>query len=246
MVRRLLGTVAAVLVVAAALVLAGWFVFASLTGATLITFRTGSMSPTMPQGALAVSLPVTAEEIAVGDVVTVQRADSRLPVTHRVVEVRLPPDAAMLPAGTRELVLQGDDNDTVDSSPYVVADARRVVFAVPRLGTAIMLLQTPLGMGALGLLAGALTVWAFWPRRPAAAEDDETGPGSGTAPAGETEGGSDTAPVAADPLHADQRGDGPPDGAPAVAGSPAPAPPAAGAPQTRRERRLAEIGGTPR
>src|SRR5690606_2208737 len=137
----------------------------SLTGATLITFRTGSMTPTMPQGAVAVSMPVTAAEIAVGDVVTVQRSGEELPVTHRVVEVRGPGEATSsteLPSDARELVLKGDDNDTVDMRPYVVTEARRAVVAVPQLGAALMLLQSPLGMGVMTLLAGLLTAWAFW------------------------------------------------------------------------------------
>lgn len=157
------------MLVAAVLTVLGWFAFSAVTGATLITFRTGSMSPTMPQGAVAVSMPVAAVQIEVGDVVTVQREGEQLPVTHRVVEVRGPGEASTgtLPEGARELVLKGDDNDTVDALPYVVAEARRAVFAVPHVGAALMLLQSPLGMGTLTLLAGLLTAWAFWPRRTA-------------------------------------------------------------------------------
>lgn len=167
--QRVLGTAAATLVVVAAVALACWFAFALTTGATLITFRTGSMAPSMPQGALAVTLPVDAPGIAVGDVVTVPRSSDGQPVTHRVVEVR---DAAAarsetpLEAGQRELVLKGDDNDAVDARPYVVSEARRVVFAVPGAGAALGVVQSPIGMGVLVLLAGALTVWAFWPRDP--------------------------------------------------------------------------------
>ena len=56
--RGLLGGIAATLVVGAVLLLGAWFAYSAITGATLITFRTGSMAPTMPQGALAVALPV--------------------------------------------------------------------------------------------------------------------------------------------------------------------------------------------
>lgn len=165
---RLLGMAATVLLIVAAIGLACWLVFSAATGATLITFRTGSMAPTMPQGSLAVSLPVDAAEIEIGDVVTVPRHADGVPVTHRVVEVRGSDTASAatpLAQNERELVLKGDDNDTVDMRPYVVAEARRVLFAVPGMGAGITLLQSPPVMGALVIGAGALTAWAFWPRK---------------------------------------------------------------------------------
>lgn len=182
MVRRMLGTAVTVIVVAAALGLAGWFVFSALAGASLVTFRTGSMSPTMPQGAVAVTLPAQAASLEVGDVVTVQRANEPMPVTHRVIEIRAvgaqaphaPDLRAAVPGGrppdpgdpaAREIVMQGDDNDTPDHLPYIVTEVRRTVFALPHAGTALMLLQTPIGTGALILGVGALVTWAFWPRR---------------------------------------------------------------------------------
>lgn len=171
MLSKILGAAVTTLLVVAALGLASWFAFSAATGATLITFRTGSMSPTMPQGALALSIPVKAGDIKVDDVVTVKRSGEELPVTHRVVEVRDPDHATQeqrIPDDARELVLKGDDNATVDMLPYVVKDARRVVFAVPQAGAVLMLMQSPIGLGVLILLAGTVTTWAFWPKR----EDD--------------------------------------------------------------------------
>ncbi|WP_449282973.1 hypothetical protein [Leucobacter sp.] len=189
MIRKILGTAATVVVVAAALGLACWFVSSAATGATLVTFRTGSMSPAMPQGAVAVTLPTPADALRIGDVVTVQRAGEPMPVTHRVIEIRevTPPGEhapdlrAAAPGGeapdprdpdAREIVMQGDDNDTPDHLPYVVTEVRRAVFAVPHAGTALMLLQTPIGAGTLVLGVGALVTWAFWPRR----DDEDPGP----------------------------------------------------------------------
>lgn len=166
--NKLVSRTATTLLVAAVLVVATWFAFSAVSGATLVVFRTGSMSPAMPQGSVAVSMPVTADQIEIGDVVTVQGADRQLPVTHRVVEVRDTVSVSHegeVPANARELVLKGDDNDTVDMLPYVVTEARRTVFAVPALGSVLMLLQSPLGMGAMTVVAGALTAWAFWPER---------------------------------------------------------------------------------
>ncbi|MHA3684119.1 signal peptidase I [Leucobacter sp. HY1908] len=168
MLSKILGAAVTTLLVVAALGLASWFAFSAATGATLITFRTGSMSPTMPQGALALSMPVKAGDIEVDDVVTVKRSGEELPVTHRVVEVRDADYATQeqrIPDDARELVLKGDDNATIDMLPYVVKDARRVVFATPQAGAALMLMQSPIGLGVLILLAGTVTTWAFWPKR---------------------------------------------------------------------------------
>ncbi len=53
---------------------------------TLMMFKTGSMSPTIPAGSVALVREIPASEIQVGDVVTVARPDA-LPVTHRVTSV---------------------------------------------------------------------------------------------------------------------------------------------------------------
>ncbi|SJN12322.1 Signal peptidase I [Leucobacter sp. 7(1)] len=161
----ILGTTA---IVAAVVALAAWGVLTITAGATLVVFRTGSMAPAIPQGALAVSFPVAAEEIQVGDVVTVQRPGEDLPVSHRVIEVRAGSDATVsppIPRNARELVMQGDANAQPDMRPAVVRDARRVVWSAPGAGTALMMLQSPIGLGGMVVGAGALTTWAFWPRR---------------------------------------------------------------------------------
>lgn len=172
--RVVLAAATTTIVVAAAAVVA-WFAYSALTGATLITFRTGSMSPTIPQGSVAVALPVTASEVQLGDVLTVQRSDEELPVTHRVLEIRTAEHASTegLPEDAREIIMHGDGNDTPDMKPYVITEARRVVLSQPGLGTALMLLQSPLGMGVLTVLAGAFTVWAFWPKPRSGGEGGE-------------------------------------------------------------------------
>ncbi|MBL3699095.1 S26 family signal peptidase [Leucobacter luti] len=168
--RHVFGVAGTTLLAVAAIALVGWFAVAAATGATLVIFRTGSMSPAIPQGALAVSVPVSAPDIRVGDVVTVQRETGTLPVSHRVVSTGVPAvsetaaGAEPAPADARELVLRGDANDTADAQPYVVREARRVVASAPWLGTGLTLLQSPLGLGLLVIGAGGITTWAFWPR----------------------------------------------------------------------------------
>lgn len=130
----------------------------ALFGASLVVFRTGSMAPSMPTGTLAVALPVDAADIAVGDVLMVER-DEQLPVTHRVVEIT--PD----PRDENGVVvlLKGDANGSADREPYHLTEAMRIVFPIPGLGTAFMVARTPLFLGAATLLVAALVVWAFWP-----------------------------------------------------------------------------------
>ncbi|MFV0535586.1 MAG: signal peptidase I [Cumulibacter sp.] len=168
MIKKIIGATVTTLIVATAVGLVCWFVLAATTGASLITFRTGSMAPSMPQGAIAVAMPVKASEIKVNDVVTVQRPGESLPVTHRVVEVRTPEEATApdgIPDDARELVLKGDDNDVADFEPYVVTDAKKVVFSLANAGAVLAWLKTPIRMGLMILLVGALTTWAFWPAR---------------------------------------------------------------------------------
>lgn len=189
MLGRVMGIATTAILVVAVLGLAIWFAYSTLTGATLVVFRTGSMSPAMPQGTLALTLPVGAHELQPGDIVTVQREAEKLPVTHRVLEIQMvdpeypglerilatAPDTQETPdplsSDARMLTLQGDANATPDPLPYVATQVRRTVFSVPGLGTALTLLQTPIGLGALTIGLGALAIWAFWPARSPQAPD---------------------------------------------------------------------------
>lgn len=126
---------------------------------TLIMFRTGSMSPTIPAGSVAVVQRVPATEIAVGDVVTVDRA-GELPVTHRVTTIS--PGAS---ADERVITMRGDANAADDAFPYTVSSVRRVLFSVPGIALLIVGMGNPLVLGGLTIAATTLVVWAFWPRR---------------------------------------------------------------------------------
>lgn len=123
---------------------------------SLIMFKTGSMSPTIPAGSLAVVHEIPASEIRVGDVVTVDRA-GELPVTHRVTSVAGSGD-------TRTITLRGDANPTDDAAPYVVSAVRIVWLSIPGWANVVVWFSNPLVLGALTLGATALVTWAFWPR----------------------------------------------------------------------------------
>jgi|SRR5690625_875854 len=140
------------------LVVVGWLLFSFFTGATLVVLKTGSMSPTMPAGTAAVTMPTAAADLEVGDVVTVQRDDTSLPVTHRIIEIT--------PGNTpaeRELRLQGDANATPDLFPYRVEETHRVITAMPGLGRMLAVAQGPVVMGVATVVVAALCLRAFWP-----------------------------------------------------------------------------------
>lgn len=124
---------------------------------TLIMFKTGSMSPTIPTGSLAVVQEVAGSDIRVGDVVTVDRQGA-LPITHRVTSV------TALEPGTVSLTLRGDANPTEDPAPYVVSTARRVLFSVPGLAYAVAAMSNPIALGGITMGAAGIVTWAFWPR----------------------------------------------------------------------------------
>lgn len=139
---------------------------------TLIMFRTGSMSPTIPAGSVAVVQRVPASEITVGDVVTVDR-EGELPVTHRVTSV-----IAGASAQERVITMQGDANTAEDPFPYTVSSVRKVIFAIPGVASIIAGMGNPMVLGVLTVAATSLVVWAFWPREQhrAARDPDGNGP----------------------------------------------------------------------
>lgn len=78
----------------------------------------GSMEPGIRTGDLLVATPTTANDVAVGDVITVRSDVTDRYVTHRVAEIF---DAD----GEIGLRLKGDANSTVDLEEYVMpTDAR--------------------------------------------------------------------------------------------------------------------------
>lgn len=131
-------------------------VLSAVCNVSLIMFKTGSMSPTIPAGSLAAVREIPASEIEVGDVLTVDRP-GELPVTHRVTSIA--------GAGeSRTITMRGDANAADDPLPYTVTSAREVLLSVPHLAKAVVWFSNPWVLGALTLAASALVTWAFWPR----------------------------------------------------------------------------------
>ena len=138
-----------------------WLVCAWLFGLSVIVFKTGSMAPAIPAGGASISREIPASEVAVGDVITVQRDTSALPISHRVVSVDTVPGQPQ----QRSVVLQGDANATPDLEPYVIEKTRVVVASAPGAGTALALLRSPFALAVTTLVVALLVVWAFWPQR---------------------------------------------------------------------------------
>lgn len=124
---------------------------------TLIMFKTGSMSPTIPTGSLAVVSEVSGGDIRVGDIITVDRQDA-LPITHRVTSV------TPLQGGAVSITMRGDANPTEDPAPYIITTARKVLFSVPGLAYAVSAASNPLALGGISIGAAGIVTWAFWPR----------------------------------------------------------------------------------
>ncbi|MCM3779965.1 signal peptidase I [Microbacterium hydrocarbonoxydans] len=144
---------------AAGVVCIALVVLALAAQVTLIMFRTGSMSPTIPAGSVAVVQRVPATDVAVGDIVTVDRS-AELPITHRITSVS---DGAT--ADERVITMRGDANTSDDPFPYAVTSVRRVLFSVPGVAPVIVALGDPLVLGGITVAATVIVVWAFWPRR---------------------------------------------------------------------------------
>lgn len=120
----------------------------ALFGLRPLVFQSGSMSPTITTGALAISHRVDAASLEEGHVVSVPTGTGSR-VTHRIVEVTHEGDAAILR-------LRGDANEATDIHPYPVTHADRVLLDVPYVGYAVGWLSGPVGLFLLGLYAAFL------------------------------------------------------------------------------------------
>ncbi|ROR97555.1 signal peptidase [Salana multivorans] len=143
---------------------------ALLTGVRPVVFISGSMSPTIQTGALALTAPVAADGIEEGDVISVTRADG-VRVTHRAVEL-VAQDGRVL------LVMKGDANTDVDAERYDVTDgADRVIWHVEGAGSVVGSLSTPwIVVGAVALVLIALIPGKR--ARPTADDADAAGAGA--------------------------------------------------------------------
>jgi len=100
----------------------------SVFSGSLAIVRSSSMEPAMRAGALAVMLPIDAEDVKVGDIIAFEPPwDPDVIVSHRVIGVRYD--------GQLSFDTKGDA--TEDSDPYWVPARNvhgKVIFSIPYLG----------------------------------------------------------------------------------------------------------------
>ncbi len=130
---------------------------APLLGVRLLVFESGSMSPTVETGGLALTRTVAADELAVGDIVSVTPPSGER-VTHRIVGI----DGT---GGQTLLSLQGDANQAPDPEPYPVTEADRVLFHVNHLGFVVDALASPYAVFLAGAFVAGLLALAFKGRK---------------------------------------------------------------------------------
>lgn len=107
-----------------------------VAGGRVIIFTSGSMSPAIPAGSVALTVPVPADTVVEGNVITVRRDDERL-VTHRVQEATTSQDVTFV-------TLRGDANASDDPHPYTLqGPVQRVLWSVPGIGRLMAAAQSP-------------------------------------------------------------------------------------------------------
>lgn len=132
---------------------------------SLIMFKTGSMSPTIEAGSVAVVREIPAASIRVGDIITVDRS-GELPVTHRVTGI-----SPGVTDAQRVITMRGDANPVDDPFPYAVDTVRSTLWHVPGLAKVVVWFGNPWVMGGITVAAAGLVTWAFWPRENTMKED---------------------------------------------------------------------------
>ena len=103
------------------------------------TVFSGSMEPQLKTGSVAITRPVEAEDIKVGDIITFHSPLSEKLISHRVIAVE---DSSSLNFQTK-----GDANE--DADPFVVpaqSVVGKICFNIPYFGYAAQFIKTPLGL----------------------------------------------------------------------------------------------------
>ena len=158
---RAIGNVAFGIAVALGIAVAVVAVGPRLLPYQVLPVLTGSMEPALPTGALAVMVPVSADELAVGDVITFNHPQAaRAYVTHRIVAIEGV-------GASRTFVTKGDANALPDSWRIVASGSGwRYAFAMPVIGGLIVAFEaSPLRFALFALplmglaLLALLEIW---------------------------------------------------------------------------------------
>lgn len=137
-----------------------------LFGIKPLVFRSGSMSPEITTGSLALSRTVPAVDVSVGDIVSVVN-DQGVRVSHRVHEID------SVAGNSAVLTLKGDANREPDITPYTVTEVDRIFFSIGGFGYAVAWLSGPLAIFLGGAFVGGLLAIAF--KSSTKSDDDNDG-----------------------------------------------------------------------
>ena len=148
-------------------------ILATVAGATLgikpLVFRSGSMSPAIHTGDLAVARSVDASSLSRGDIVSVVNSEGNR-VSHRIVNISSQ-------GAARQLTLKGDANKSPDAEVYIATRADRVLFHIPKAGYVVNAASSTGGVFVLGVFVAAMVTLIF--RRPRGGGPDESEPAPG-------------------------------------------------------------------
>ncbi|MDI9902180.1 signal peptidase I [Rhodococcus sp. IEGM 1409] len=145
------------------------FVVGLAFGVTPLIFRSGSMSPAIETGALALSRTVPASQVQVGDIVSVYDIQGNR-ITHRVEAIEQQGNSLAV------ATLRGDANPVADPDAYVITEADRVFFSIDRLGYVAAWLSGPRGAVLGAIAVGGLLYIAFRPRKKSDDSDGSSTP----------------------------------------------------------------------
>ena len=161
--KPLLGKLATVLCAAALLFVVVAVVLPGLFGLQRYIITGGSMTGTIPKGAVIYSRITPAAQLKVGDIITFTPPGYGEAVTHRIIAIENGPD------GRRAYRTKGDFDQVADPwNPVTLNEPRqaRYVFQVPLLGYALVLLGMRVVRIALIALPAVLIalslLWSLW------------------------------------------------------------------------------------
>jgi signal peptidase I len=162
-VRRRLGSIATALCAAGLLFVVFTILVPAVLGLQRYVITGGSMTGTIPKGAVIYSKITPVEELKVGDIITFHPPGGSVAVTHRIIAVEPAPN------GEPAFRTKGDFNETTDPwNPISLREPSqaRYVFQIPLYGyllaalsmrsVRLMLIGLPAFVIALSLL------WSLW------------------------------------------------------------------------------------
>lgn len=122
-----------------AVVLLAFAFVPTLFGAEALIVTSGSMGDAAPIGSVAVTRLVDGRSVSVGDVISFKYPTSRIPTTHRVIEVATQD-------GIPVFRTKGDANPAADPVPVPISGrVHRVERVVPYAGRIVVFARTPAG-----------------------------------------------------------------------------------------------------